>query len=159
MYLKGGLWKSSFHSKRGSMNAEEFAYIRKRLKKTQKEMAELLGTSVKTIHSYEQGWRKIPHYVERHLLFLFSLLEKLVLKERPCWEAKHCPEEMRIRCPAWQLKDGNLCWFINGTYCSGTFQGSWERKMKVCRECNVFMSCVSKISMRKEVREETNLEP
>mgnify|MGYP001119346048 CR=1 FL=1 len=137
------------------MNAEEFAYIRKRLGKTQREMAELIGTSVKTVHSYEQGWRKIPYYVERHLLFILSLLEKVKVKPRPCWESKRCSEEMRIRCPAWQLKDGNLCWFINGTYCSGRFQESWDTKMRVCKECDIFTRFMNEALTGKGVGEET----
>ncbi|MCK5723736.1 MAG: transcriptional regulator, partial [Gammaproteobacteria bacterium] len=38
------------------MNSKEFVAIRKRLNKTQKQMAQLLGSSIKAIHSYEQGW-------------------------------------------------------------------------------------------------------
>jgi hypothetical protein len=35
-------------------------------------MAQLLGTSIKAIHSYEQGWRTIPVHVERQLYFLLT---------------------------------------------------------------------------------------
>ena len=51
------------------MDSKEFCYIRKKLNKTQKQMAQLLGTSVKAVHSYEQGWRKVPAYVERQIFF------------------------------------------------------------------------------------------
>jgi transcriptional regulator with XRE-family HTH domain len=37
------------------MDSKEFTYMRKRLNKTQKEIAEILGTSIKAVHSYEQG--------------------------------------------------------------------------------------------------------
>jgi DNA-binding XRE family transcriptional regulator len=43
------------------MESTDFKEIRAKLVKTQKEMAQLLGVSIKAIHSYEQGWRKIPH--------------------------------------------------------------------------------------------------
>lgn len=36
------------------------------------------------------------------------------------------------------LKIGHLCWFINGTICSGTVQASWKDKMTLCRSCEVF---------------------
>jgi DNA-binding XRE family transcriptional regulator len=57
------------------MNRNEFKKYRKRLNKTQKQMAELLGTSLKAIHSYEQGWRTVPVHVERQIFFLVSRLE------------------------------------------------------------------------------------
>lgn len=124
------------------MDAKEFINIRKKLKKTQKEMAQLLGTSLKTVHSYEQGWRKIPYYVERHLYYLLFILENLNKQRIPCWEYRNCDEETRLRCPAWQLKNGAMCWFINGTYCSGVPKRNWEQKMSLCKECRVFTSCM-----------------
>ncbi len=44
------------------MEKKELAKIRNYLGKTQKQMAQLLGTSLKAIKSYEQGWRNIPVY-------------------------------------------------------------------------------------------------
>jgi hypothetical protein len=35
---------------------------------------------------------------------------------------------------------GHLCWFINGTICQGEVQETWEKKMKMCRQCEVFRS-------------------
>ncbi len=52
------------------MDPANFKHLRTRLSKTQKELAQLMGISIKAIHSYEQGWRKIPHHVERQALFL-----------------------------------------------------------------------------------------
>lgn len=54
------------------MESKEFKIFRSRLDRTQKEMAQLLGVSIKAIHSYEQGWRKIPGHVERQVYFLLS---------------------------------------------------------------------------------------
>jgi DNA-binding XRE family transcriptional regulator len=51
---------------------EEFVEARTRLDKTQKEMSQLLGVSVKAIYSYEQGWRSVPTHVERQVFFLLS---------------------------------------------------------------------------------------
>ena len=52
------------------MESEEFVHARKQLRKTQKEMASLLGTSVKAVRSYEQGWRSVSTHVERQVFFL-----------------------------------------------------------------------------------------
>lgn len=49
------------------MDSEKFLLARKKLGKTQKQLAELLGTSLKAVHSYEQGWRSVPAHVERQL--------------------------------------------------------------------------------------------
>ena len=49
------------------MERIEFIQFRKELKKTQKQMAGLLGTSIKSIHSYEQGWRRVPAYIEKQI--------------------------------------------------------------------------------------------
>jgi len=38
--------------------------------KKQNQMTSLLGTYLKTIQSFEQGWRNIPIHVEHQILFL-----------------------------------------------------------------------------------------
>ena len=119
------------------MDSKEFKCVRKKLNKTQKEMAELLGTSVKAIRSYEQGWRKVPVHVERHVFFLLSRKRGGVRPQKPCWATKKCPPERKERCPAWEFQAGHLCWFINGTICEGTVQRDWNKKMKICRSCEV----------------------
>ena len=47
------------------MTGPEFTALRKRFDKTQKQMSQLLGVSIKAVHSYEQGWRSIPDHVEK----------------------------------------------------------------------------------------------
>ncbi len=123
------------------MEKGKFKHIRAKLEKTQKELAELLGVSIKAIHSYEQGWRKIPHHVERQLLFLLS--KKILGDEKQskkCWDIIKCSDKMLKNCPAWEFDAGDLCWFINGTRCNGNTQNSWKDKMKVCKKCRVFRS-------------------
>jgi len=125
------------------MQAKEFSVFRKKLEKTQKQMAQLLGVSIKAIHSYEQGWRSIPVHVERHLYFLLS--RKLLGNARsmPCWETLSCPQEKKEQCPAWEFSTGDLCWFINGTICDGTVHPSWQDKMALCRTCDVFKKAIA----------------
>ncbi|MEH0018318.1 MAG: helix-turn-helix transcriptional regulator [Desulfobacter sp.] len=121
------------------MDSRQFKVVRSRLDKTQKELAQLLGISIKAIHSYEQGWRKIPHHVERQLLFLISRVAGSGTGEK-CWDINQCPENRLEKCPAWEFQAGDLCWFINGTKCSGEAHHSWENKMEECRTCNVFLT-------------------
>ena len=121
------------------MENKRFKEVRANLSKTQKELAQLLGVSIKAIHSYEQGWRKIPHHVERQLLFLLSrILLNNGKQSGQCWDIQKCPENKLKKCPAWEFKAGDLCWFINGTKCSGEAHNTWEDKMEECRDCKVF---------------------
>ena len=74
------------------MDKQEFKYFRKRLNKTQKQIAQLLGTSIKAIHSYEQGWRSVPVAVERQIYFLISRTKKDKTRTRNCWVIKNAPQ-------------------------------------------------------------------
>ncbi len=126
------------------MDSNHFKEVRSQLNKTQKDLAHLLGISIKAIHSYEQGWRKIPHHVERQLLFILS---RLVQSDKPmenCWDIMGCPKNKLENCPAWEFKAGDLCWFINGTKCNGQTHRSWENKMEECRVCHVFLNFFEK---------------
>ena len=120
------------------LKKEEFSTTRRYLGKTQSQMAQLLGVSLKAIQSFEQGWRKIPVHTERQLLFLRALKNASPKKGRLCWVVRKCPMEIRQNCPAWELQAGYLCWFINGTICQGQVQSSWRKKMEICRQCKVF---------------------
>jgi len=122
------------------MDKKEFSYFRKKLNKTQKHMARLLGVSLKAVHSYEQGWRAIPPHIERQLFFLASRIKSVRKGRKPCWIMKKCPPERKNRCPAWEFRAGKLCWCITGTVCEGKIQQNWEEKIKICRSCEVLTS-------------------
>ncbi|MFQ5842976.1 MAG: helix-turn-helix domain-containing protein [Thermodesulfobacteriota bacterium] len=122
------------------MDKKEFSHIRGHLGKTQSQMAQLLGASLKAMQSFEQGWRKIPVHTERQVLFLLATKRSDNKRNKACWVIRKCPMEMRRNCPAWEFQSGHLCWFINGTICEGEVQESWHEKMKVCRQCKVFRS-------------------
>jgi hypothetical protein len=122
------------------MDSNEFLHARKKLSKTQKQMAELLGTSLKAVQSYEQGWRSIPAHAERQIFFLLSMMRGKKKNQRPCWIIKKCPSERKNQCPAWEFQSGNLCWFVNGTTCEGQVQRDWQKKMGICRSCEVIIS-------------------
>jgi hypothetical protein len=121
------------------MERSEFVALRKKLKKTQKQMAQLLGKSLKAVHSYEQGWRTIPPDVERQTLFLLLRSLDGNQKRKPCWTVNKCPTERKKQCPAWEFKAGKECWFISGTICEGEAKETWEEKLKVCRNCEVMI--------------------
>lgn len=106
--------------------------------KTQKQIAQLLGVSLKAIHSYEQGWRAIPAHAERQILFLTAMKNRSKSGKKACWTQLKCPTEKRNRCPAWEYKAGDLCWFVNGTICDGRPNRDWKTKMAVCRDCSVY---------------------
>ena len=120
------------------MEKKEFSKTRRHLGKTQGQMAQLLGVSLKAIQSFEQGWRNIPVHIERQVLFLLASKKSPPKKKSPCWVVRKCPVGIRRNCPAWEFQIGHLCWFINGTICHGQVQVSWSRKMKICRQCEVF---------------------
>jgi len=118
----------------------EFSKIRKHLDKTQRQMAQLLGVSLKAIQSFEQGWRNIPCHVERQILFLLKNFNHCAASNKNCWTYLKCSSEKRDACPAWEFQVGNLCWFINGTICHGIHHRTWKEKMIYCRQCDVFKS-------------------
>jgi len=122
------------------VDKKEFSQIRRDLGKTQMQMAQLLGTSLKAIQSFEQGWRNIPVHIERQMLLLAALKCAQGKKPQPCWVVKGCSEEKRQLCPAWEFRAGQLCWFINGTICRGEAQESWQKKMELCRRCAVYLN-------------------
>lgn len=119
------------------MDKAGFARVRALLGKSQRDLAGLLGISLKAVESYEQGWRNIPSNVERMLYFLlFKLNEKSFARESPCWTSKSCSEESRKDCVAYATREGHFCWFFTGGLCaSAKASGIGER---YCYSCKVF---------------------
>jgi len=124
------------------MDSKQFSQLRKRLQKTQKQLAELMGTSLKAICSYEQGWRSVPPHVERQMYFLLSRKSDGHKTQKNCWEILDCPENRRENCPAWEFSSGKFCWFINGTICDCKIQKSWDEKIQICRKCKVMKDII-----------------
>jgi DNA-binding XRE family transcriptional regulator len=112
--------------------------LRKQLRRSQSEMAALLGVSTKAIESYEQGWRKVPPHVEQLVLLHTILLRrKDWLKLPECWRVGNCPAEVRERCPAHNGPQAAFCWLTTGTLCRGKPTGSWAAKRRHCFRCKV----------------------
>ncbi len=112
--------------------------VRKSLGLTQREMAEYLGVSKKTIESYEQRWRKTPVNVERlALLYLgcFKLAEKKTKIQ--CWRMTNCPPERRDACVVYRVKRGDLCWMFGGPGSDEEPLEAWGDKLERCTRCKV----------------------
>jgi transcriptional regulator with XRE-family HTH domain len=120
------------------MSGPEFSRLRASLGKSQRELAGILGLSLKAIESYEQGWRNVPAHVERLLYFLlFKLNEDEIEAEEPCWESKACSDERRSKCVAYVAKEGRFCWFFTGRLCASGEDG--------CYACDVFTKMLSRV--------------
>jgi len=126
----------------GRMGSADFARIRGLLGRSQRELADVLGLSVKAVESYEQGWRRVPAAVERILYFLlFKVNEESLRDEAPCWEATACPDARRENCVAWLAKEGRYCWFFTGRLCSQAESGHADS----CYACGVFASLFERV--------------
>ncbi len=79
------------------MDSKEFAVFRKKLDKTQKAMANLLGVSIKAIHSYEQGWRTIPPHVERQMFFLMARKRGIAKSAKTVLDGQKMPSKTKKR--------------------------------------------------------------
>ena len=76
------------------------------------------------------------------------MLERTLLRKSPalnCWEFKGCGREEGGRkahelgiCPAYTQGAGDACWFIAGTLCDGTVQGTYAQKLESCVHCDFF---------------------
>jgi Helix-turn-helix len=117
------------------LEIDDFYNARKKLKKTQKEMAELLGVALKTVQCYEQGKRNIPAYIEREVWYLLSNQIGSCVYTEQCWDIVECG--VKEQCPAWEFQTGHMCWFICGTMCECTKGCTLEEKSKKCRSCEI----------------------
>jgi hypothetical protein len=122
------------------MDKQEFQQIRQRLNRTQKDLAELLGVSLKAVESYEQGWRHVPANIERLLYYLlFRISRPRGKKGPPCWNFKHCEPAARANCPAWISREGRYCWFISGRICAAGKPGG-------CFCCDFFTAALAELT-------------
>jgi len=117
----------------------DIAEIRREYGLSQAEFADLMGTSLRTVQSWEQGWRKPSPAAERSaLLLLMAWRLGGRFGTELCWEHTGCSQADRDRCLAYQSKQGHLCWFLTGNVCRGRRFRNWSDKMSVCEECGFF---------------------
>ncbi len=102
---------------RGARHADTVKHIRRELGRTQIELSEALGISIKAVQSYEQGWRDVPVRVLIQLLVLLALYRRQKLDDVPCWEIRRCSPDQRESCPSFTVGGGQFCWFIGTKDC------------------------------------------
>lgn len=124
------------------LDNQQFSQIRRRLGITQKELANQLLTSPEAVKFFVQCWRQIPTSAERYMLLLPFWEVSWDKTFKPCWEIHDCPPEWREMCNAYKYRMGNLCWFVNGTFCRGKYQKNWGSKINICRECKVYKETI-----------------
>jgi DNA-binding XRE family transcriptional regulator len=113
--------------------------MRTELGLSQSELADLLGVSIRTIQSCEQGWRQPSPALERAgLLALLAHRWGAGFGAQACWEVKQCSAESRQNCLPYVSRQGHLCWFLTGNACEGKRFRSWKDKKSVCVECAFF---------------------
>lgn len=94
--------------------AELVQRIRAEFGITQAQLAKVMATSVKTVQSYEQGWRNVPTRVLLQLFVLLAIHRRRRVDLRPCWEIRKCSAKDRADCPSYTLGDGQFCWLVSG---------------------------------------------
>ena len=75
-HVKQGLQSFSLQKKAEAVSEtgeKEFSQTRHQVGKIERQIAQLLATSLKAIQSFEQGWRNVPAHTKRQLLFLMTL--------------------------------------------------------------------------------------
>lgn len=128
------------------MEPSQFIRIRNIMGLSQRRLATLLDTSIRSVQAYEQGWRIIPSQIERMLLYLLYQKRLPQSSVKPCWEIKKCPNHWRERCLAWEWQAKGQCWLMNGDYCEGKHHRNWHDKMETCTKCSVFTCVMGDIS-------------
>ena len=113
--------------------------IRRRIGLSQSEFADLLGVSLRTVQSCEQGWRNPSPPVERAaLLLLMAHRHGADLTGHRCWDTLGCSEVEREGCLVYRTRQGHLCWWLSGHICKGIRLRSWEDKKRLCGDCDFF---------------------
>lgn len=121
-----------------SVKLNDLRSIRKALNRSQSQLAELLGVSLRAVQSYEQGWRPTPPHIHKLAGFLLFLKgRKTNGKSTRCWTVNNCAPQKRDACPAYQFNAGDFCWIVTGNYWKGKLQKSWQVKLAKCMKCPV----------------------
>ena len=127
------------HVEDAAQGVGDLRCVRRALRKTQAEMAQLLSVSTRAVQSYEQGWRPVPPHVRKTALFLLCVSRRHKGKAVPCWQIRQCSETDRAQCSAYQLGEGEFCWLVTGDTCPGAEAASWEEKSARCGSCPVLV--------------------
>ena len=113
--------------------------VRRKVGLSQAEFADLIGASLRTVQSCEQGWRNPSPAVEKAaILLLMAERHGAEFGGHACWDSLQCSEGERRGCLVYNTRQGHLCWLLSGHICKGVRLHSWEEKKKLCAECSFF---------------------
>ena len=114
--------------------------VRSELELSQSQLADMIGVSMRTVQSCEQGWRNPSPALEKAvILLLLSKSHGAELGTKCCWESINCSENERNNCLVYQTKQGHLCWLLSGHICRGRRLRTWTDKKDVCMQCQFFL--------------------
>jgi DNA-binding transcriptional regulator YiaG len=116
--------------------AEMVKVVRGLLGRTQSELASALGLSVKTVQSYEQGWRNVPTRMIIQLLVFLALHREKAVEKIRCWQIRGCSREIRETCPSFTITRGKFCWSVASRKCAPVPGAGVEESMP-CMTCPV----------------------
>ena len=107
---------------------------------SQSQLADLIGVSLRTVQSCEQGWRNPSPALEKAVILLqLAKSHGAKLGMKRCWESINCSENERNNCLAYQSKQGHLCWLLSGNICRGRRLRTWADKKDMCMQCQFFL--------------------
>ncbi len=114
--------------------------IRKMLDLSQSQLADLIGVSLRTVQSCEQGWRRPSPALEKAVILLLQANQHGAgLGKMFCWESIDCSENDRKHCLVYQTRQGHLCWLLSGNICRGRRLRTWDDKKDMCMQCQFFL--------------------
>ena len=127
-----------------SVDITNLRSVREALRKSQAELADLLGLSVRAIQSYEQGWRRTPLGVQKMTLLLLCLQRRNGRAlPSPCWVTRGCDAETRAACSSREFGGGRFCWlFSSATQRCKASDGS-DGSLEPCLRCPVMAGWLS----------------
>lgn len=128
--------KSKKAAKSTTDRAKTLKEVRSVLGRTQAELANALGVSVKAVQSYEQGWRDVPVRVMIQLVVLLALYRKHTMDDVPCWEIRKCDPLLKEKCAAFSIGKGQFCWFVGNQDCRPP-NGKGQDDVLPCMSCPV----------------------
>lgn len=112
--------------------------LRTVLAMSQKQMAAVLGISIRAVQSYEQGWRQMPPATQKLVsLLLFLHWRRDHKAGAPCWTVNQCESAVRDTCFAHQCRARDCCWIVTGNCHRGQDMKSWSAKLDKCTRCKV----------------------
>lgn len=110
--------------------------VRDELSLSQAQLADLVGVSIRTVQSCEQGWRRPGVALEKSLLLLLMAFRNgTEFGAHVCWQTAEREPGVCERCIVRWCSQAHLCWLFSGNMCQGKRLRSWAEKKAVCGEC------------------------